>query len=100
MERHTQLTMTTNNESDYKKNKGLAAAPALFGADESGSGATPTYVPTRENRRQIERNLIRQQTQDQAHEEDTTFRSVAGSKTKLDKHFRGAGRKSAPRTRA
>jgi hypothetical protein len=54
--------MITNNESDYKKNEGLVAAPALFGADESGSRATPTCVPTRENRRQIERNFIRQQT--------------------------------------
>jgi hypothetical protein len=45
-----------------KKNRGLSAAPALFGADETGSGATPTYVPTREDRRQIERDWIRQQT--------------------------------------
>jgi hypothetical protein len=34
----------------------------------------------------------------QAHGEDTNFKSAAGSKTKRDGHFRGAQRKSAPRS--
>jgi hypothetical protein len=68
------MRLTTGEENDYtgrdfsqheiglKEDRGLAAALALFGADKNGSGATPTCALTREDRRQIERDLIRQQT--------------------------------------